>query len=200
MSCWSDASPDFKKKLKDWLGDIVYREFLHQVPYNCPIDVITDWWSWSERTTLQDINYIYQELFRMVRDFDPVTWSDEPLPVVTKRPSSVVTSIVPSSVPLPNPCIILSQQSDLSPWCMNAQNDFCDSSQHGIVINTCLFLSDDAREFHYQSMQSDDSIDFSDTPPVEDFHTLRITPTPIPRFRPSQENRNSIVRPFRRHK
>ena len=72
---WSDASENFKKKLKNRLGDKAYREFLRHVTNDCSLDVINDWWRWSMLTRDKDIN---QELFRMVSDYDPVTWSDEP--------------------------------------------------------------------------------------------------------------------------
>ena len=72
---WSDASENFKKILKNRLGDIAYREFLRNVTNDCSLDVINDWWRWSMLTKDKDI---HQELFRMVSDYDPVTWSDEP--------------------------------------------------------------------------------------------------------------------------
>jgi hypothetical protein len=72
---WSDASENFKKNLKNRLGDIAYREFLRHVTNDCSLDVINDWWRWSMLTHEKDI---HQELFRMVSDYDPVTWSDEP--------------------------------------------------------------------------------------------------------------------------
>lgn len=170
MSSWSDASPDFKKKFKDWLGDHAYAEFLRYVPYDCSLDVINDWWQWSKRTTLQDINYIYQELFRMVSEYDPVIWSDG------VRPSSVCSSssgVVQSCIQY-NSCeddTSYSQQSDQNSWHIYAQNDSLNTSSlhasslhDGVVVEVCPFLSDDARDFHYESMQSY-SIDFSDSPP-----------------------------------
>jgi len=72
---WSDASENFKKNLKNRLGDKAYREFLRHVTNDCSLDVIHDWWRWSMLTKDKDI---HQELFRMVSDYDPVTWSDEP--------------------------------------------------------------------------------------------------------------------------
>jgi hypothetical protein len=72
---WSDASENFKKNLKNRLGDKAYREFLRHVTNECSLDVINDWWRWSMLTKDKDI---HQELFRMVSDYDPVTWSDEP--------------------------------------------------------------------------------------------------------------------------
>ena len=72
---WSDASENFKKNLKNRLGDIAYREFLRHVTNECSLDVINDWWRWSMLTHEKNI---HQELFRMVSDYDPVTWSDEP--------------------------------------------------------------------------------------------------------------------------
>ena len=72
---WSDASENFKKNLKNRLGDIAYREFLRHVTNDCSLDVINDWWRWSMLTHEKNI---HQELFRMVSDYDPVTWSDEP--------------------------------------------------------------------------------------------------------------------------
>ena len=77
---WSDASENFKKKLKNRLGDKAYREFLRHVTNDCSLDVIHDWWRWSMLTKDKDIN---QELFRMVSDYDPVTWSDEPMSTCT---------------------------------------------------------------------------------------------------------------------
>ena len=72
---WLDASENFKKNLKNRLGDIAYREFLRHVTNDCSLDVINDWWRWSMLTHEKNI---HQELFRMVSDYDPVTWSDEP--------------------------------------------------------------------------------------------------------------------------
>ena len=72
---WSDASENFKKNLKNRLGDKAYREFLRHVTNDCSLDVINDWWRWSMLTHEKNI---HQELFRMVSDYDPVTWSDEP--------------------------------------------------------------------------------------------------------------------------
>jgi hypothetical protein len=72
---WSDASENFKKNLKNRLGDKAYREFLRHVTNDCSLDVIHDWWRWSMLTKDKDIHL---ELFRMVSDYDPVTWSDEP--------------------------------------------------------------------------------------------------------------------------
>jgi hypothetical protein len=216
MSCWSDASPNFKKNFKDWLGDIAYREFLRHVSYDCSLDVINDWWRWSKQTTIQDVNYIYQELFRMVREYDPVTWSDDPLPSsAPSKPSFLV--------PCTTKCIVENTFALSSPDCsqpdyMIGQNDYCESSQHGIADPVRLFLhscdsTDDARDFHFQSMQSCDSIDFSDDKSVDPTLSptgslshvclLQITPSQnkyksVRRIRPSPEFRSSFVRPFRR--
>jgi hypothetical protein len=200
MSCWSDASPNFKKNFKDWLGDIAYREFLRHVSYDCSLDVINDWWHWSKQTTIQDVNYIYQELFRMVREYDPVTWSDDPLPSSTPSKPSFL-------VPRTTKCLVENTFALSSPDCsqpdyMIGQNDYCESSQHGIADPVRLFVhtcdsTDDARDFHFQSMQSCDSIDFSDdslspTGPLPSQESVRR------RVRPSPEFRSSFVRPFHR--
>ena len=216
MSRWSDASPNFKKKFKDWLGEIAYREFLRHVSYDCSLDVINDWWRWSEKTTLQDVNYIYQELFRMVREYDPVTWSDDPLPSTSliTREATPPSQHIAETTFAPYSCISSPDYSQ--PQYIIGQNDYCESSQHGIADPVRLFLhscdsTDDARDFHFQSMQSCDSIDFSDdntvdpslspTGPLSHLCQLRITPSQnkymsTRRFRPSPEFRSSFVRPF----
>ena len=85
---WSDASENFKKILKNRLGDIAYREFLRNVTNDCSLDVINDWWRWSMLTKDKDI---HQELFRMVSDYDPVTWSDEPRSTKAKATTKATT-------------------------------------------------------------------------------------------------------------
>jgi len=84
---WSDASENLKKKLKNRLGDKAYREFLRHITNECSLDVINDWWRWSMLTRDKDIN---QELFRMVSDYDPVTWSDEPRSTKAKAETAFV--------------------------------------------------------------------------------------------------------------
>ena len=85
---WSDASENFKKNLKNRLGDKVYREFLRHITNECSLDVIHDWWRWSMLTKDKDI---HQELFRMVSDYDPVTWSDEPRSTKAKATTETET-------------------------------------------------------------------------------------------------------------
>ena len=85
---WSDASENFKKNLKNRLGDIAYREFLRHVTNECSLDVINDWWRWSMLTKDKDI---HQELFQMVSDYDPVTWSDEPRSTKAKADTTTET-------------------------------------------------------------------------------------------------------------
>lgn len=91
---WSDASENLKKKLKNRLGDKAYREFLRHITNDCSLNVIHDWWRWSMLTKDKDIN---QELFRMVSDYDPVTWSDEPrskaIMTETETETTVETSV-----------------------------------------------------------------------------------------------------------
>jgi len=88
---WSDASENFKKNLKNRLGDKAYREFLRHITNDCSLDVIHDWWRWSMLTKDKDIN---QELFRMVSDYDPVTWSDEPRSTKAKAETTTKTAFV----------------------------------------------------------------------------------------------------------
>ena len=85
---WSDASENFKKILKNRLGDIAYREFLRHVTNECSLDVINDWWRWSMLTHEKNI---HQDLFRMVSDYDPVTWSDEPRSTKAKTETTTET-------------------------------------------------------------------------------------------------------------
>lgn len=226
MSCWSEAPPNLKKNFKDWLGDLAYAEFLRHVYHDCPLDVIYDWWHWSKQTTIKDVNYIYQELFRMVRESDPVTWCDDPLPPSSERLRSVSRRDAPfrrSTVGTEGAlqCLVEISTPDHSQpheSIIIGQNESCDSSQHGITTGPParrLFLSscesngsadgpftrdstDDARDFHFQSMQSCDSIDFSDDNVLSPTGPLPSQDSVKARFRPSPEFRSSFVRPLHR--
>ena len=59
---WETASPAYKQKLRDWLGEMAFNEFLSHIRPDLSLDVISDWWDWSLREGRKGIQHIFQEL------------------------------------------------------------------------------------------------------------------------------------------
>lgn len=80
---WDDASPQYKQNLRDWLGEMAFNEFLSYIRPDLSLDVINDWWNWSLCGSRKSLQHILQEFAQMVRDYDPVFWSDDVVPNIS---------------------------------------------------------------------------------------------------------------------
>jgi hypothetical protein len=183
-SFWSDASANYKQQLRNRLGNQAYNEFLHHARPDLSLEVINDWWDWSIRESRRKgLQYVLQELIKMVCEYDPVYWSDD---------------IVPSPPPSHFPSDELAAQSfECTPFRFeNADENFHISSNRMVELS-CGDLC--IPDFEYQSMQNQFSLSFDSSISYET-RTFQMRSKGIKRFRPSFQSRNLYIRPFRHTK
>ena len=215
---WDTASPAYKQKLRDWLGEMAFNEFLSHIRPDLSLDVINDWWDWSLREGRNGLQRIFQELAQMVRDYDPVYWSDDTV---------TTTTLYSSALPVQKPVVIpFVEQSfadeDLYSPCEFHNNQQEEADEHNMLQITQSqpqhFITPDSQGLSQSFSQgfsqgfsqeglSQQSFshgfsqqDFSQEPEIN----IHVTPSQIThvlrkkRFRPSFESRNFYIRPFRR--
>lgn len=213
---WETASPAYKQKLRDWLGEMAFNEFLSHIRPDLSLDVINDWWDWTVRNANKGLQHIFQELAQMVRDYDPVYWSDEIVPSVY------------SAFPVQKPVVIPFVEQHIADEDLYSQCEFHNNQQEEAGEYNMLqitqsqpqqFITPDSQQDFSQGLshQSFSQPDFSqegfsqglsqqgfsleDEEPEFNIH---VTPSQIThalrkkRFRPSFESRNFYIRPFRK--
>ena len=212
---WHNACPRYKQKLRDWLGEMAFNEFLRHIRPDLSLDVISDWWDWSLREGRKSLQHIFQELAQMVRDYDPVYWSDEIVPSVY------------STLPVQKPVVIpfIEQPfaaEDLYSPCEFHNNQQEEADEYNMLqitqTQTPYFITPDSQEDYWEdfSQQEFSQQDLSQSLSQQEFSqqhsyndeesefNLHVTPSQIThvlrkkRFRPSFESRNFYIRPFRR--
>ena len=224
---WHNACPRYKQKLRDWLGEMAFNEFLRHIRPDLSLDVISDWWDWSLREGRKSLQYIFQELAQMVRDYDPVYWSDEIVPSVYSALPVQKPVVIPfieqpfAAEDLYSPCEFHNNQQEeageynilqitqtqtpyfITPDSQGFSQDF---SQEGFSLE-CFSQPDLSQGFSQGFSQQSFSQDFSQPNSLEDEEpefNIHVTPSQIThvlrkkRFRPSFESRNFYIRPFRR--
>lgn len=205
---WETASPNYKQKLRDWLGDMAFNEFLGHVRPDLSLDVISDWWDWSIRESSKGLQHIFKELAQMIRDYDPVYWSDEIVPTVY--------SSMPVHIPIVEQHIADDEALLYSPCEFDYNNQQeADADEYnflqitrqtpdGFTPESLSLSQQEEQEFslHPDSLQQEEeSTSHYDEEPEFNLH---VTPSPIThilrkkRFRPSFESRNFYIRPFRK--
>lgn len=208
---WHNACPRYKQKLRDWLGEMAFNEFLRHIRPDLSLDVISDWWDWSLREGRKSLQHIFQELAQMVRDYDPVYWSDEIVPSVY--------SVLPVQKPVVIPFVEQHiADEDLYSQCKFHNNQQEEAGEYNVLqitqSQTPYFITPDSQEGFSQdfSQQSFSQQDFSQGLSQQGFSledeepefNIHVTPSQIThvlrkkRFRPSFESRNFYIRPFRR--
>lgn len=212
---WHNACPRYKQKLRDWLGEMAFNEFLRHIRPDLSLDVISDWWDWSLREGRKSLQYIFQELAQMVRDYDPVYWSDEIVPSVY--------SVLPVQKPVVIPFIEQPfAAEDLYSPCEFQNNQQEEADEYNMLqitqTQTPYFITPDSQEDYWEdfSQQEFSQQDLSQSLSQKEFSqqhsyndeepefNIHVTPSQIThvlrkkRFRPSFESRNFYIRPFRR--
>ncbi len=207
---WDTAPLTYKQKLRDWLGDMAFNEFLSHMRPDVSLDLISDWWNWSVRESSKGLQHIFKELAQMVRDYDPVYWSDDIVPTVYSAASSL-----PMHIPIVEQHIA---DDDLySPCEFDNNNQPDDDAEEYNFLHITRETPDDytpessssssQQEEDEFSLQEFSQQEFSLQEEAEEEPTfnLNVTPSPInthilhkKRFRPSIESRNFYIRPFRR--
>jgi len=207
---WDDASPQYKQKLRDWLGEMAFNEFLSYIRPDLSLDVINDWWNWSLSGSRKSLQHILQEFAQMVRDYDPVLWSDEIVPNI-----SMAKSLPPVTAPF------VEQTFEEEPY---SQFEFHNPQDNGDDEHLFLqitqtppqyWVTPDSQQEYWQHSQQvfaqyeEEEPSFS--PVSQEWYSsgepefnIHVTPSQNTyvlrkkRFRPSLESRNLYIRPFRR--